>query len=136
MKKELSLVQETLLLNTLYGIFWIIYGVLQMFDHVVVNFIASVFLFVPMLMRIIYIRKNGLGMSDEMSERNMMKAKSETLEILTFMAILLFVFREIFGFVATLPYIQFSIVSACAFVVGIKEVLVGILFAKYEKEGE
>ena len=136
MKKEMSLSKEKLILHTLYGAVWIVYGILKMFDHAIVNFIAAVVLFVPVLLRVVYVAKEGVGLGDEMSDYHMMKAKAETLEILAFIAILLFLFQEVFELAISLPFLRVSVVSVGAFIVGIKEFLVGILFAKYEKEGE
>ena len=95
-EKGMSLSKEKLILHTLYGAVWIVYGILQMFDHAIVNFIAAVVLFVPVLLRVVYEAKDGVGLGDEMSDYHMMKAKAETLEILAFIAILLFLFQEVF----------------------------------------
>lgn len=130
MNKKMSLITKELLINGLYGIMWIMVGVMQIFKvggslgiiTASILVVVSVFGFVP------YFIKTDI--EDEMAELNKKKSKSTIYDIMIFVIIvcaIISLFKD--EWIVNLNLI-------IPFLVGIPFLLEFIIFALNEKMGD
>ena len=140
MKTELSLIKSKCLTYVLAGIGWLFYGVLSIFDNLVCSLLASVVLLVCVSMSI-KSQNVACEPDDEMSEYDLIKAKAHTMDWLQKIMCIVFLLFSIVGILHEfLPDIQaklnISLKIIISAILGITEISIGLLFVKYEKDGE
>ena len=139
MNKKIGLIESRILVYIGNGSAWLAYGVLSLFDNIVCEILASIFLLLGIVSTL-------MGMSskekdDEMSKYNMMKAKATAMDLLKIIICLVLVFDALLGvlyiFSTTVKEtISIGLRTVIPMIIGITEIMVGWLFIKYERDGE
>lgn len=133
------MVESKILVYIGNGSAWLAYGVLSLFDNIVCVILSTVFLlcgFASLL----------LGMSskekdDEMSNHNLLKAKANTMDYLKIIVLVILMFISVIGLLHMIfPSINenvfVSLKTVVSMIIGISEIMIGVLFLKYERDGE
>lgn len=124
-KKPLSVTKRYTIRYTINGIFWLLYSVLNLISLKPVRIIGTIFLFLAAICSFITIFAKQEP-DDEMSYEHILAAKSISLEILLCSLMLAGIFSM---------FISFPFSKAYGFFVAGSQILPGLLFPKYEKEG-
>ena len=136
MKNKISLSTSKCIAYIANGIGWLLFCILSMFDNQICSLIASVVLVICVVMSITSCRFTN-EVEDEMSEYNLMKAQAATmywLKTIICVILLLFALIKLFNFDGINYKADLSFVISMVFAT--TEILTGILFVKYEKDGE
>ncbi len=140
MKKKFDLVTSKCIYYGVNGIGWILYAILSIFDNSLCAILASMTLLCCIILSIL-----GLVSSkepdDEMSKYNMMRAKATAMDWLKIIAciglVIIALLAVLHKFIPTInatTNISLGLIIPLLF--GITELVICILFAKYEKAGE
>ena len=140
MKKELNLVTSKCITYVVNGVGWLVYAFLSIFDNPVCSILASVALFICVIISI-KSRCYATELDDEMSEYNLMKAKATTMDLLKIIICVILLLLAIVGLLREIfPVInetfKISLGLIVPLILGITEIAIGFLFVKYEKDGE
>ena len=140
MKKEMNLVTSICFAYVFNGLGWLAYTLLSIFDNPVCSIIASLVLFICIVMSITS-RFFSTEDDDEMSEYNLMKAKATTMDWLKIIICVILLLFMVLGLLHTfIPAIKENIKISLALItpllLGITDISIGLLFVKYEKDGE
>lgn len=140
MKKEISLVKGRVISYLMNGIGWLLYGIFSMHENEICSVIAVGVLTICILMK----TKNEIMIKqsdDEMSMYNLMRAKAITMDFLrvivlgTLMIVAVIkLFEEIFPSIN--GNISASVVLFVPLILGITDIMIGLFFLKFERDGE
>ncbi len=134
MKTKLSVANQIQLASVLGGFMWLLMGIFGLFDGIMFN-ILEIIVTVVCVAILVYIARANKELMDEMASANLHKAKAHVLDIMQILycalaIVTMFMLKEI---TVTLDWSK--VIPACLFItLGIREVLVGMLFRKYEAE--
>ena len=135
----MGLIESRILVYIGNGSAWLAYGVLSLFDNIMCEILASLFLSLGIVS--ILMGMSSKEKDDEMSEYNMMKAKAVAMDLLKIIILLVLVFDSIIGLLHSIfpslnETIFISIKAVLPMIIGVLEIMVGCLFLKYQKDGE
>lgn len=125
--KQLSITTQYTLRFFIHGIFWLLYSVLSLANIKVVQIIGCIFLMIAAVCTASSLLPNREP-DDEMSLEHIRKAKSFSLDwsIILLTGI---------GIVSLLPQFTIDFSKVYGFVVAASQIITGVLFHIYEKEG-
>lgn len=139
MNKKIGLIESKTLLYVGNGTAWLAYGVFSLFDNTVCKILSIVFLLCGITSLI-------LGMTsrekdDEMSKHNLLKAKATTMDLTKISILFVLMINTVLGLLHTFfpslnETIFVSIKTVVPMIIGILEIVTGVLFLKYERDGE
>lgn len=139
MSKKIGLIESKILVYIGNGSAWLAYGVLSLFDNMVCVILSTVFLLCGLASLL-------LGMSskekdDEMSNHNLLKAKARTMDNLKIIVLVILMFISVIGLLHMIfPLINenifVSLKTVVSTIIGVSEIMIGVLFLKYERDGE
>ena len=140
MKKEMNLTTNRFVIYLAKGIGWLLYTFLLLWNNPICSILASFLLLICLILSISF-ALYPTEPDDEMSKHHLTKAKSKTLDALGLIfATLLVVFSAIALLHKFIPavneIINVKIDLIIPLTIGITDVMVGLLFWKYEKDGE
>lgn len=124
-KEPLSVTKRYTIRYTINGVFWLLYSVFSLVPLKPIQFIGALFLILASVCSFITLFAKQEP-DDEMSYEHIWAAKSITLEILLCTLMLVGIFSM---------FISFPFSKAYGFFVALSQILPGLLFSKYEKEG-
>lgn len=135
MKKEVSLKTINIIGSIGAGFFWLISGIFQNFAvtekmqivTIITMAITFLLMFIPLLLK----REKN----DEMSRLHMMKADSDTFGLLTMLFLIFGIVGSSFK-LAKGSDISINWRAWLNIIIGAMKIVSGILFAKYERDGE
>ena len=134
MKKPMSCAEQIRLLKVVSGIAWIVVGIFGCFENTIclIIQILALLLCAINIIRVSAAKKEN---SDEMAEENLCKAKAKTLDIMhgVFCVIAIAAIFILGRNTITLDWAK--VIPATFFIVlGIEELIVGVVFRKLEDE--
>ena len=134
MKKSMSFADQIRLSKVVCGISWIVAGFSGFFDNIVCSIIQFLaYLIFPI--SIILISTAKKENPDEMANENLCKAKAKTLDIMCFCIAIIGIMAILIQIPNTISLDWSKVVTAAIFfVLGINELLVGVIFQKLEAE--
>lgn len=140
MSKEISLVKSKFVTYFVNGIGWLAYAVLSLFNNKICSLMASVILLICVVLSFWGLHASNEE-DDEMSLQSMYKAKALTIDwfkpVLCLIMLLLIVLELLSRFFPVIDYnIEVRATLIVPIIMGVIDVLVGLLFVKYEKDGE
>ena len=140
MKKKMNLVTSRCVTYLTKGLGWLMYTVVSIFDNPICSLIASLILLACVIVSITSIFSTNEP-DDEMSRYNLMKAKADTLDRLNVIfALILAVVSAIALLHRYIPVvsetINVNLMLIIPLTLGITDTVTGLLFVKYEKDGE
>lgn len=140
MKKEISLVTAKCIYHYVHGVAWVAYAVLTLFNNLICNILAAALLFICIILSSFGLLSSNEP-DDEMSRYNMMKAKARAMDFLKIVICIALIIIALLGVLDDfIPFlsanIHISLSFAVALALGVPDIIIGYLFAKYEKAGE
>lgn len=135
-KKVMSISEQVKYLKILNGIMWILIGVFDIFDGIVCSIITAVLLIIAIIfIKVVWNAEKEDD--DELSYINRLKASDDTLRIMNIvffiMCSALLLLRLVSIISIKIPW-EKLIVPMFFIVIGIKNIIWGICFKKYEEE--
>ncbi|MBQ7573871.1 MAG: hypothetical protein IJT23_06390 [Clostridia bacterium] len=140
MKKGLSLVTSTFLTYVINGVGWLIFAVAQMMDVSILSLCIAILPPICIIMSA-KAERSSKESSDEMSQHNLMRAKTMCVDSFRLIASAILVVLVFMSLLHTLVpafkgSIEVDLIVIIPLLLGIAQIVIGILFAKYEKDGE
>lgn len=140
MNKGLNLVTSKYISYLTNGIGWLLYGILSIFKNPIFTIASCIVLLICVIWSIISL-VISTEPEDEMSKYNLMKAKAATTDRLKLILCIILLFITVAKIsIKSIPFINDHITVGIALVIplllGVTEIMTGLLFVKYEKDGE
>lgn len=136
MKKEMSLIKSKCIQYIGNGIGWFAFGIFSMYDSTVFIVLSIVSLVICCASSFSVLMTTHEE-EDEMSEYNMIKAKAKTMDWLKTISLGALLFVTLIGALnKAVDNINVNLGAVIPFIFGAMEIMIGIFFVKYEKDGE
>lgn len=139
-KKNFNLATSKCITYLVNGIGWLMFGLLSVIDNTVCSLLSAIFLFLCIALSTINPFRSK-DSDDEMSDHHMIKAKSLTLDFLKIIILSILLILAILGvmheFIPVIAEnVNISLTLIISLILGITEIMTGLFFVKFEKDGE
>lgn len=139
MSKKIGLIESRILVYIGNGSAWLAYGVLSLFDNIVCVILSIVFLLFGITSLILGV--SSKEKDDEMSKHNLLLAKATTIDWLKVIILVVLVLNSMLGLLHTIfpslnETIFIGIKTIVPTIIGVSEIMTGLLFLKYQRDGE
>lgn len=138
-KKELSVTEQMDLLYLYSGISWIIGGIFMFFDGIIFTIIEIIAMLTLVISHIFVMRAKKEN-QDELSEKNYHEARSHALTYMHVIYAVIIIALQLIGLFnrdASLTIDVKELLIPLFFIsLGIEYIMIGILFRKYERDGD